>query len=61
MDAQVGRAVPALEHRVDREAVVLADGDEPALVDERVDLGLVEVAASASTRTAWQDRKRWVA
>ena len=39
---EVGRAVPALEHGVDREPVVLADRDEPALVDERVDLGLVE-------------------
>ena len=45
MRREIGRAVPALEHRVHREAVVLAHGDEPALVDERVDLGLVELAA----------------
>ena len=42
---EVGGAVPALEHGVDREAVVLADGDQPARADERVDLGLVERAA----------------
>ena len=41
---EVRRTVPALEHGADREAVVLADGDEPALVDERVDLGLFEAA-----------------
>jgi hypothetical protein len=41
---EVGRAVPALEHGANREAVVLADGDEPALRDERVDLGLFEAA-----------------
>ena len=35
---QVGRAVPALQHGSDREPVVLADGDEPAPADERVDL-----------------------
>ena len=43
VDGEVGRAVPALQHGIDRETMVLADGDEPALVDERVDLGLVEI------------------
>ena len=41
---EVGGAVPALEHRLDREPVVLADGDQPPLADEGVDLGLVEAA-----------------
>jgi hypothetical protein len=41
---EVGRAVPALQHGLDREPVALADGDEPALADERVDLGRFQAA-----------------
>jgi hypothetical protein len=42
---EVRRAVPALKHRRDREAGVLANGAEPALVDEGINLGLVEFSA----------------
>jgi hypothetical protein len=41
---KVGRSVPALQHGSDREPVVLTDGDEPALADEGVDLGLIQAA-----------------
>jgi len=43
-DSEFGRSVPPLEHWMDREPVVLADGDEPAVVDERIDLRLIETA-----------------
>ena len=43
MTCEGSGAVPALHHWFDREPVVLADRDDPAGVDERVDFGLVEL------------------
>ena len=44
---QIGRAIPAMKDRGHREALVLADGDDPPAADERVDLGLVEAPTFA--------------
>ena len=62
MDGEIRRTVPTGEHGVDREPVVLADGDEPTVVDEGVDLGLVETAAVGvdAHRVAGQEEMRGI-
>ena len=47
---QVGRAVPAVEHRVDVEVIVLAHGHQRAAGDERGDLAFPQLATGGVQR-----------
>ena len=45
MDGELGRPVPTLPQGVHREPIVIADGDQPAVTHEGVDLEVDEFPA----------------
>ena len=54
------RTVPPCEDGLEVEALVLADGDEPPRVDERVDLRRsARSPVTSSSRTAWHTKNKW--
>ena len=59
MNGEIRRPVPPLEQRLELEAFVLAHGDEPAVVDERVDLDLLEAAAFERHRVHRPETGGW--